>query len=127
MSRRKYMKDTGRARQRFSIRKLTIGATSVLLGTVFYLGTNGTITQAADTNNNREEKEIQTVASSPNLKIKTNSDEYNQKITNDAELTVDNEQSENKVENSDRNDVSDKSKIANKNIELGGRILVLKT
>lgn len=32
--------DSALTRQRFSIRKLSIGAVSVLLGTVFYLGNN---------------------------------------------------------------------------------------
>ena len=35
MNNRKYIKNSANARQRFSIRKLTIGTASVLLGTVF--------------------------------------------------------------------------------------------
>ncbi|MPW15093.1 YSIRK-type signal peptide-containing protein [Lactobacillus helveticus] len=35
MSKRKFL-DVEKQKQRFSIRKLTIGAASVLLGTVFY-------------------------------------------------------------------------------------------
>ena len=66
MHNKKYIKDGANARQRFSIRKLTVGTASVLLGTFFYLGTNGTATQAASTDNG--EKETQTVATSSTAK-----------------------------------------------------------
>ncbi|NRN90369.1 YSIRK-type signal peptide-containing protein [Lactobacillus helveticus] len=46
MSKRKFL-DVEKQKQRFSIRKLTIGAASVLLGTVFYLGNSTTTANAA--------------------------------------------------------------------------------
>ena len=66
MNNRKYIKNSANARQRFSIRKLTIGTASVLLGTVFYLGVNETTVQAASADS--AENEVQTVATSPILK-----------------------------------------------------------
>ena len=66
MNNRKYIKNSANARQRFSIRKLTIGTASVLLGTVFYLGTSETTAQAASADS--AEKEVQTVATSPIVK-----------------------------------------------------------
>ena len=68
MNNRKYIKNSANARQRFSIRKLTIGTASVLLGTVFYLGVNETTVQAASADS--AENEVQTVATSPILKNK---------------------------------------------------------
>ena len=68
MNNRKYIKNSANARQRFSIRKLTIGTASVLLGTVFYLGVNETTVQAASADST--ENEVQTVATSPILKNK---------------------------------------------------------
>ena len=56
MNNRKYIKNSANARQRFSIRKLTIGTASVLLGTVFYLGTSETTAQAASADS--AEKEV---------------------------------------------------------------------
>lgn len=46
MSKRKFL-DVEKQKQRFSIRKFTIGAASVLLGTVFYLGNSTTTANAA--------------------------------------------------------------------------------
>lgn len=66
MNNKKYIKDSANARQRFSIRKLTIGTASVLLGTAFYLGTSETTVQAANTDSG--EKEVQTVTTSPTAK-----------------------------------------------------------
>lgn len=48
MSKNKFL-NVENQKQRFSIRKLTIGAASVLIGTVFYLGNNGTTASATVT------------------------------------------------------------------------------
>ena len=42
------LKQMNKKSDKFSIRKLTIGAASVLIGTVFYLNNGGNVVQAAD-------------------------------------------------------------------------------
>ena len=42
------LKQMNKKSNKFSIRKLTIGAASVLIGTVFYLNNGGNVVQAAD-------------------------------------------------------------------------------
>ncbi|KRM37815.1 hypothetical protein FC39_GL001729 [Lactobacillus hamsteri DSM 5661 = JCM 6256] len=46
-------------RQRFSIRKLSIGAASVLLGTVFYLGGNASVTHAEEKVESQQAQKIE--------------------------------------------------------------------
>lgn len=55
--RRNKFHDSANQKQRFSLRKLTIGTVSVLLGTTFYLTTTSTSVKA-DTSNNSNESNV---------------------------------------------------------------------
>lgn len=75
MNKKRYANDNADVRQRFSIRKLSIGTASVLLGTFFYLGATEVTAQAANINNG--ETEIQTLSDSSILKNEDNEENKN--------------------------------------------------
>lgn len=96
MLRNKKMRNLADQRQHFSIRKLTIGVASVLLGTSLWFGRNAGIAQAADTNNNKdsdsqnEAQESQTrtpAISNDTHVVVTNRDSKQMKETSDSELS----------------------------------------
>lgn len=53
------LKQMNKKSDKFSIRKLTIGAASVLIGTVFYLNNGGNVVQAADDVPNRPATQVE--------------------------------------------------------------------
>ena len=132
MNNRKYIKNSANARQRFSIRKLTIGTASVLLGTVFYLGTSETTAQAASADS--AEKEVQTVATSPIVKneattVKSSADTnaktqvVHQKTAELAKTDVENKTDKSTVQATEANvDKKDDKPVATKDVNSAEKV-----
>ncbi|MFQ8966234.1 MAG: mucin-binding protein [Lactobacillus gasseri] len=132
MNNRKYIKNSANARQRFSIRKLTIGTASVLLGTVFYLGTSETTAQAASADS--AEKEVQTVATSPIVKneattVKSSADTnaktqvVHQKTAELAKTDVENKTDKSTVQATEVNvDKKDDKPVATKDVNSAEKV-----
>ncbi|WP_144231621.1 YSIRK-type signal peptide-containing protein [Lactobacillus gasseri] len=132
MNNRKYIKNSANARQRFSIRKLTIGTASVLLGTVFYLGTSETTAQAASADS--AEKEVQTVATSPIVKneattVKSSADTnaktqvVHQKTAELAKTGVENKTDKSTVQATEANvDKKDDKPVATKDVNSAEKV-----
>ncbi|MDU1021405.1 MAG: YSIRK-type signal peptide-containing protein, partial [Lactobacillus paragasseri] len=132
MNNRKYIKNSANARQRFSIRKLTIGTASVLLGTVFYLGTSETTAQAASADS--AEKEVQTVATSSIVKneattVKSSADTnaktqvVHQKTAELAKTDVENKTDKSTVQATEANvDKKDDKPVATKDVNSAEKV-----
>ena len=104
---------TAREKQRFSIRKLSVGATSVFLGTTFFLGTQNNAVHADTNSDVATEKSNETVKSDNtdklaehNIAVKSNNQTENASATqdnNDLTSNVDSTTSDNTTTENTKN------------------------
>ncbi|GAA3635494.1 hypothetical protein GCM10022297_12750 [Lactobacillus hamsteri] len=110
--RKQMVEEISKERQRFSIRKLSIGVASVFLGTMVFWGTNSTVEAAVDNHSS-----AQTVEQTPSSNNSHDNQEQNTEIAQNNTKTIEQNKTESNNTTAQIPAIHDKQKITENNLD----------